>query len=191
MPLFPVSPERAAGTKPPYSGQPPTSPSLPDLRHSPLRNHHRRNDSEVSVNAMRVMFENMKVKDPNEAQQNYLNSLNEQKQRHQKELQDVAEDLNKKYKDKVNELRDKLQKQQADALGRYEMRFEELKNDARRAKAEAANGIEREQWDKMRQEHRETIAKWEKAMQYSEEKRKQAEKKAVSRSSHRNFLYSH
>jgi hypothetical protein len=129
---------------------------------------------------MRVMFENMKVKDPNEAQQNYLNSLNEQKQRHQKELQDVAEDLNKKYKDKVNELRDKLQKQQADALGRYEMRFEELKNDARRAKAEAANGIEREQWDKMRQEHRETIAKWEKAMQYSEEKRKQAEKKAVS-----------
>lgn len=106
------------------------------------------------------MFENLGVKDTKEVQQNYMQMMQRQKSKHKKEVDD-------------------LEKRVRDIPQRYEMRIEELKASVRRLEMVAGDTISRELWDKQRQEHREAISKWEKAMQYSEEKRKQAEKKAV------------
>jgi uncharacterized protein YeeX (DUF496 family) len=114
---------------------------------------------------MAAMFENLGVKDTKEAQQNYMQMMQRQKAKHKKEVED-------------------LEKKVRDIPQRYEMRIEELKTSVRRLEMVAGDTISRELWDKQRQEHREAISKWEKAMQYSEEKRKQAEKKAV-RADHR------
>jgi hypothetical protein len=159
MPVFPVSPERVAGTRPPY-GVPgtPQSPSLPDLRTSPLRKH-RRDDSNVS--ALASMFENFQVTDPKEAHTKYLQNFEKQKAKHETEIQE-------------------LKRKHADALHRLELRNEELKAAAKEARDIVEDTIPRDTWDEMRQKHREAIGKWEDAMRRSEETRKQAERKCVS-----------
>ncbi|KAF2194614.1 hypothetical protein K469DRAFT_650524 [Zopfia rhizophila CBS 207.26] len=161
MPIFPVSPERVAGTKPPYSGPAPSSPSLPDLRTSPLRSlSHRRKDSDVSVHGLAAMFENLEVKDFKEAQATYMKALQKQKTKH------------------VNEVKD-IETKHRQAVGRYEIRLEELNGELKRAKeALKEETFTREQWDKQRKEHREAEGKWEEAAKHQKEKRTQAEAQA-------------
>ncbi|KAF2120290.1 hypothetical protein BDV96DRAFT_642129 [Lophiotrema nucula] len=157
MPIFPVSPERVAGTRPPYNGPAPPSPSLPDLR--PLRTlSHRRNDSDVSVHGLAAMFENLEVKDFKEAQSKYLAALQKQKTKHAKEIVDM-------------ENRHRL------AIGRFEVRCDELKSDLKRAQEVTKDTIDKHVWDKERQDHREALAKWEKALAKENERRKQIEAK--------------
>ncbi|KAF2271638.1 uncharacterized protein EI97DRAFT_407825 [Westerdykella ornata] len=156
MPLFPLSPERAAGTKPLY-GNPstPQSPSLPDLRASPLRKH-RRGDSNVS--GLASMFENLGIRDPKEAHDKYMEAYEKQKLKHANEIKE-------------------LEKKHADAIARLEIRNEELKAAAKEAKKAVEDTVPREIWDEMRQEHRKTIGKWEAVVRDYEVKVKtQAEK---------------
>ncbi|KAF2749405.1 hypothetical protein M011DRAFT_517980 [Sporormia fimetaria CBS 119925] len=156
MPLFPVSPERVAGTKPPYDGPPPQSPSLPDMRTSPIRKH-RRGDSTVS--SMTSMFENLGVNDPREAHDKYMQTFQKQEAKHAMDMKE-------------------LQRKHAEAIARLEIRNEELGSALKAAKNALAETMPRDEWDRQRQDHREAIAKWENAMIHSEEKRKQAEAKA-------------
>lgn len=107
------------------------------------------------------MFENLEVKDPKEAQAKYMQAMQRMKTKHASEIKE-------------------MERKHSLAIGRYEVRFDELKAEVKRAREASEDTISRDLWDKARQDHREAIAKWEKAMQYSEEKRKQAEKKAVS-----------
>lgn len=158
MPIFAVSPERVQGTKPRYSGPAPQSPSLPDLRTSPLRKH-RRGDS--SVSSLASMFENLGVKDPKDVHAGYLQAMEKQKARHANELQDTQ----KKYEDKIQ---------------RLEIRNEELKGEVKELRNHSAETVSKEAWDSQRKDHREAIAKWEESMRWSEGRRKEFERKAVS-----------
>ncbi|KAJ4288581.1 hypothetical protein N0V90_011818 [Kalmusia sp. IMI 367209] len=146
MPLFPVSPERAAGTKPPYG--PPQSPSLLDLRTSPLRKH-RRNDSDVSVQGLAAMFENLEVKDFKEAQAKYMVALQKEKTKHAAEISKL---------ERNNQMN-----------GRYKIRVEELEMEMKRMVKEHQNCVSREDHDDYRKQTRETIAKWENAFRRVEE----------------------
>jgi hypothetical protein len=137
---------------------------MPDLRTptSPLRQqHHRRNDSDVSVQGLAVMFENLEVKDFKEAQAKYLAALQKQKTKHAVEIKE-------------------LERKHAIWMSRRELRVEELKDALERSQDTNKEVVPKDSWDAARQDHREAIAKWEKALQQSEEKRKQTEKKAVS-----------
>ncbi|KAF2204895.1 hypothetical protein GQ43DRAFT_363586, partial [Delitschia confertaspora ATCC 74209] len=150
MPIFPVSPERVAGTKPPYNGQTASSPSLPDLRSSPVRRfHHRRNDSDISVQGLAAMFENLEVKDFKEAQARYQNSLEKQQAKHTA----IVKDLERKH---------------AQALGRHEVRIEELSNELKKAREALNDTVSKEAYNKQREYAREEIAK---AQRHSEEQR--------------------
>jgi hypothetical protein len=77
-PLFPLSPERVNGTRPPYGGHVPQSPSLPEFgkpslggepfsmnTRSPGRSpyRHSRNNSDAVVQGMIARFDNMSIKD--------------------------------------------------------------------------------------------------------------------------------
>lgn len=160
MPIFPVSPERAAGTKPPYGAPAAHSPSLPDLRTSPLRKH-RRNDSDVSVQGLAAMFENLEVKDFKEAQAKYMNALQKQTTKH------------------ANEIR-QLEKQHALDTSRRLVRIEELESELSRWTASHKDCTSRETWEKNRQDQRAAIAKWEKAMKAVEEHKLQMSNNLVS-----------
>lgn len=165
MPLFPVSPERAAGTKPLY-GAPSAaqSPSLPDLRTSPLRKQHRRNDSDVSVHGLAAMFENLQVKDFKEAQAKYLKALEKQKEAHDKEMR-------------------VLHQKHVGDLARQDLRIEQLRNvdkELREWKDAHVGCGGRAEFDKARQESREAIAKWERTMEEAAAKIKRMEVKLVS-----------
>lgn len=157
MPLFPVSPERVAGTKPPYGAPVPQSPSLPDLSTSPFRGH-RRDDSTVC--SLASMFENLAVKDPKEAHAKYVQALEKQKSRHASDMKE-------------------MQRKHEQAMQRLEARNEELKASVSTAQ-KTKDAIPRDQWDKRCQEHRDAIAKWVDAMKLVQDRVKQAEKKAVS-----------
>lgn len=75
MPLFPLSPERVNGTRPPYDGKVPQSPSLPEFMKggidpsvflnngtsTPPR--HSRNNSEAHVGSMVARFDSLSIKD--------------------------------------------------------------------------------------------------------------------------------
>ncbi|ORY16452.1 hypothetical protein BCR34DRAFT_597733 [Clohesyomyces aquaticus] len=147
MPVFPVSPERVAGIKPPYNG-PVDSPSMPDLRSaSPLRGlSHRRNDSDISVVGLAAMFENLEVKDFKEAQARYMKAMEKQKIKHAAELKD-------------------LEAKQRLADIRYDMRVEELKGELSKVKEALKDTYTKEQWEKLRQQHRKEIDRWEDALQ--------------------------
>ena len=164
MPLFPVSPERAAGTKPLY-GAPSAaqSPSLPDLRLSPLRKH-RRNDSDVSVQGLAAMFENLEVKDFKEAQAKYLKALEKQKDAHDKEMR-------------------AMHLKHTGDLARQELRIEQLRNvdkELREWKDVHHGCPGRAEMDKARQESREAISKWERTTEEAVAKIKRMDAKIVS-----------
>lgn len=71
-------------------------------------------------------------------------------------------------------------------IERRDVGIDELRKELKRSLEESKRASEdsitvsREVWDKQRQDNREAIAKWEGAMRISEEKRRQAERKAVS-----------
>ncbi|KAL5373630.1 hypothetical protein DPSP01_012567 [Paraphaeosphaeria sporulosa] len=152
MPLFPVSPERAAGTRSPYGPPSAQSPSLPDLRTSPLRKH-RRNDSDVSVQGLAAMFENLDVKDFKEAQAKYMVALQKEKTKHAAE---------------ITKMERKIQ-----MLERYRVRAEELDEEKKRTAKEHDNCVSRDVYEKCRKDQRDAISKWENAFRNKEEEREQ------------------
>ncbi|KAF1976279.1 hypothetical protein BU23DRAFT_456528 [Bimuria novae-zelandiae CBS 107.79] len=158
MPLFPVSPERAAGIKPPYGPPSAESPGLPDLRTSPLRKH-RRNDSDVSVQGLAAMFENLEVKDFKEAQAKYMVALQKEKSKHAAEM---------------TKMERKFQ-----MMERYKVRVEELEQDMKRMTQEHDGCVSRELYEKSRKDSREAIAKWESAFKRVEEHKEQWDAKIV------------
>ncbi|KAF2683852.1 hypothetical protein K458DRAFT_478185 [Lentithecium fluviatile CBS 122367] len=167
MPLFPVSPERAAGTKPLYGAPTAQSPSLPDLRLSPLRKH-RRNDSDVSVQGLAVMFENLEVKDFKEAQAKYKRAMEKQK-----EILDKAKDSHEKEIKALN-------KKHAEDIQRHDLRVEELRQaerELRELRAQHDNCPSKKQWDAARQQQREADAQWMQKVKEVEEYKKHMEAK--------------
>jgi hypothetical protein len=163
MPLFPVSPERAAGTRPPYGAPTAQSPSLPDLRLSPLRKH-RRNDSDISVQGLAAMFEHLEVKDFKEAQAKYTRALEKQKDAHEKDIQALS------------------RKHQQDIM-RHELRVEELRHaekELRELRAEHEGCPSKKKWDAARQQQREADAQWMQKVKEIEEYKKVMEAKLVS-----------
>ncbi|KAF1950022.1 hypothetical protein CC80DRAFT_483382 [Byssothecium circinans] len=155
MPVFAMSPERAAGVNPLYRDSTPQSPSLPDLRTSPLRRH-RRNDSDISVHGLAAMFENLEVKDFKEAQAKYTQAMQNQKTKHAAEVRQMEKDY-------------------ALAMSRRQVRIEELQAQLN-SMAEIHQGcIPKDVWDAARKEQRDAISKWEGAMKRMEEKRGQME----------------
>ncbi|KAF1938924.1 hypothetical protein EJ02DRAFT_382770 [Clathrospora elynae] len=178
MPLFPVSPERAAGTKPLYgsSGSPlmSPSPSTPNLRsHSPLRNtHHRRNDSDVSVHALAGMFENLEVKDPREANKRFREVLEKERTRN---IEKLAK-LEKEYAKKARE--------HDMALGRRDVRIDELKSELEHATGSLEAGITKERYEKERKASKAAIAQWETVFKQNEERWKSMHHKLTEAESH-------
>ncbi|KAF2873954.1 hypothetical protein BDV95DRAFT_488295 [Massariosphaeria phaeospora] len=160
MPIFSVSPERVAGTKPLYGLPAPPSPSLPDLRTSPLRSH-RRNDSDVSVHGLAAMFENLEVKDFKEAQakfQQAMHALQREKSKHASELR-------------------KLEKDCALSVARRDIRIEELSNELDKAKTSPVGFISKEDHDKERQTSREDAKKWRETIEKVKEEKWQTDSK--------------
>lgn len=158
MPLFPVSPERAAGTKPPYGPPSAASPSLSDLRTSPLRKH-RRNDSDVSVQGLAAMFENLEVKDFKEAQAKYVVAMQKEKSKHAAE---------------ITKMERKFQ-----MMERYRVRVDELEQELKRMTHEHDGCVSRDLYDRSRKESRDAIAKWENAFKRVEEHKEQWDAKIV------------
>ncbi|PVI01226.1 hypothetical protein DM02DRAFT_363542 [Periconia macrospinosa] len=154
-PVFAASPERATGVKSPFGGSNPQSPSLPDLRTSPLRRH-RRNDSDVSVHGLAAMFENLEVKDFKEAQAKYTQALQKEKTRHAAEIRQMEKDY-------------------ALGMSRRQIRIEELEALLDQMVQNHKNCIPKDVWDAARKEQRDAISKWEGAMKRVEEKRGQME----------------
>lgn len=159
MPIFPASPERAKQT---HGTPTPQSPSHTNLRMSPLRSSHRRNDSDVSVQSLAARFESLEVKDFKEAQQKYARSLERMKMKQAAELQQ----LESKYTER---------------LKRQEARIEQMMEELRLAKAANENVVSKEHWDKQRQEYREAGKKWEETANITREAHKQALRKIVRR----------
>ncbi|CAI6336598.1 unnamed protein product [Periconia digitata] len=155
MPVLSASPERAAAMRSPHGGSNPQSPSIPDLRTSPLRRH-RRNDSDVSVHGLAAMFENLEVKDFKEAQAKYTNALQKERTKHASEVRQMEKDY-------------------ALGMSRRQVRIEELEAQLGHMIQNHKNCISKDVWDAARKEQREAISKWEGAMKRVEEKRGQME----------------
>ncbi|KAJ4373307.1 hypothetical protein N0V83_003601 [Neocucurbitaria cava] len=160
MPIFPVSPERVAGTKPLYGEPVQMSPSAPNLRSwSPSRHPpHRRNDSEVSVQGLAVMFESLDVKDPREAVKRLKDALDKEKVRSTEKLHKMEKEHARKEKE--HEM----------ALGRREVRIEELQSKLEAAEQRNEVGVTREQYEKERKAHKANVAQWEKVFKENEDK---------------------
>ena len=159
MPIFPVSPERAAGTKPLYGEPVAMSPSTPTLRsHSPLRNAHRRNDSDVSVQGLAVMFENLEVKDPREASLRFKAALEKEKAKN-------AEKVNKLEKEHA-----RREKEHELAINRRNVRIEELQSELETVKNDLQVGVSKAQYEKERKAHKANVAQWEKVFKQNEDK---------------------
>ncbi|KAF2010859.1 hypothetical protein BU24DRAFT_427063 [Aaosphaeria arxii CBS 175.79] len=161
MPVFPVSPERLAGTKPLYGA--PSSPQSPalssPLRMSPLRSSHRRNDSDVSVHGLAARFETLDVKDHKEAQQRFAQAIDKIKVKHLSEMR-------------------ALEKQYQDRLCRQEQRIEQMVEAEKAAKEAVQNVVSKDDWDRQRKEYREAQKKWEGKANEVNDLRKLAERKA-------------
>ncbi len=159
MPIFPVSPERAAGTRPLYGEPVPMSPSTPTLRsHSPLRNAHRRNDSDVSVQGLAVMFENLEVKDPREASLRFKAALEKEKARSLEKLTKLEKEHARREHE--HEL----------ALDRRNVRIEELQSELEAVKGDLQVGVSKGQYEKERKAHKANVAQWEKVFKQNEDK---------------------
>jgi hypothetical protein len=168
MPIFAVSPERVAGTKPPY-GEAQRSPSTSPVRsYSPLRHAHRRNDSDVSVHGLAAMFENLEVKDPREASKRFKEALEREKAKQ-------MEKINKLEKEHA-----KKEKEHEIALSRREMRIEELQSKLQEAEQRNESGVTKAQYEKERKAHKANVAQWEKVFKQNEDKWRSTQSKLVS-----------
>jgi hypothetical protein len=107
------------------------------------------------------MFENLGLKDEKEARAKWLETCEKMREKHARE-------------------KSEMERKHSEAISRLEIRNEELKAAVKAARSAAEDTISRELWDKMRQEHRETIARWEQAMREQERRQKQLESKMVS-----------
>ena len=107
------------------------------------------------------MFENLEVKDFKEAQAKYKAALEKQQAQFTK---------------RMNEMEEKHRL----ASERYAIRCDELKTELKSAKEKGENTIDKDVWDKHRQEYREAIAKWEGKCGALEERRRQADSQIVS-----------
>jgi hypothetical protein len=147
---FVLSPERAAGTIPPYGEPFPQSPSAPLLSsipplsptRSPLRSTHRRTDSDGSVQGLAIMFEGMEVKDPREAAQRYKQMLDKEKTRWIEKLS-------------------RQDKEHAIIVERRNLRIEELESALATARTELQVGVSREQYEKEYKANKANVKKWE------------------------------
>ncbi|CAO2652509.1 Nn.00g007920.m01.CDS01 [Neocucurbitaria sp. VM-36] len=159
MPIFPVSPERVAGTRPLYGEPVQMSPSAPNLRTlSPLRNSHRRNDSDVSVQGLAVMFENLEVKDSKEAAKRFKDALEKEKARNTERLNKIEKEHARKEKE--HEL----------ALSRRDVRIDELQSKLEEAEQRNEAGVTKAQYEKERKAHKANVAQWEKVFKQNEDK---------------------
>ncbi|KAF1844267.1 uncharacterized protein K460DRAFT_388124 [Cucurbitaria berberidis CBS 394.84] len=173
MPIFPVSPERVAGTKPPYGEPVPMSPSAPNLRsYSPLRNGHRRNDSDVSVQGLAVMFENLEVKDPREASKRFREALEKEKTRNTEKLIKMEREHAKREKD--HEL----------ALSRRDVRIDELQSKLEETEQRNEVGVTKAQYEKERKAHKANVAQWEKVFKQNEDKWRSTQAKLIESEVH-------
>jgi hypothetical protein len=183
MPIFPASPDRAASIKSPFgnSGSPVMSPSAPNLRsNSPLRQHtHRRNDSDVSVQALAGMFENLEVKDPREACKRFKDLLEKEKIRNTEKISKLEKEHAKRERDLEM------------SLGRRDVRIDELKNQLEQANGSLEVGVTKERYEKEHKAHKDAITKWELAFKQNEERWRQQQAKVVSNDSicYRSFTY--
>ena len=170
MPIVAASPERATGAKSPL-GHAGSSPSTPNLRStSPLRPHsHRRNDSDVSVQILAGMFENLEVKDPREACKRFKDLLEKEKTRN-------AERLSKLEKEHAKRERDHEM-----SMSRREIRIEELKSQLEQANGSLEVGVSKDRYEKEHKAHKAAIDKWESVFKQNEEKWRQQQAKLVSR----------
>jgi hypothetical protein len=173
MPIFPVSPDRGAGTAKLYgeSASPVLSPSTSNVRSpSPLRNTHahRRTDSDVSVQALAGMFENLEVKDPKEASRRYRELLEKERTRHSEKMSKLEKEFAKKEKD--HEM----------ALSRRDIRIDELKSELEHATDSLEVGITKERYEKERQASKAAINKWETVFKQNEERWKGMHHRVVS-----------
>jgi hypothetical protein len=107
------------------------------------------------------MFENLDVKDTKEAHDKYMQIFEKQRMKHASEMSE-------------------MQRKHSEAIARLEIRNEELKSAVKVAQVAAEDKIPKGMFDKLRQENRETVAKWEEAMRRIEKEKKQAQKDAVS-----------
>ncbi|KAH3916563.1 hypothetical protein HBI56_047400 [Parastagonospora nodorum] len=161
---FALSPERAAGTIPPYDGPLPQSPSAPLLssipplsptrspNRSPIRGPmHRRTDSDVSVQGLAVMFEGLEVKDPREAVQRYKQML-------EKEKSKWAEKFHRHEKD------------HSTILERKALRIEELESELAQARSSLQVGVSKDQYEKEWKAHKANVKKWEQVFKDREER---------------------
>ena len=106
------------------------------------------------------MFENLDVQDFKEAQTRYLNSLEKQKAKHTA----IVKEMERKH---------------AQALGRHEVRIDELTSELKRAKDALKDSITRSQWDDFRQECRDREEHILKDRAEQRTKRKQVEAELV------------
>lgn len=161
MSTFAVSPDRAAGMKARY-GDPPMmspSPSTSNLRsHSPLRNSHRRNDSDVSVQGLAVLFENLEVKDPREASKRFKEALEKEKTRNAEKLSRLEKEYAKRAQD------------QEMALSRRDIRIEELQNELEQASSRLEVGVTKANYEREYKANRAKVAQWEQTFRENEEK---------------------
>ncbi|KAL6705624.1 hypothetical protein ACN47E_006571 [Coniothyrium glycines] len=158
------SPSRAAGTASLYSEPPVMSPSAPNLRaSSPLRSpvriaQHRRTDSDVSVQGLATMFENLEVKDPREASKRFKEALERERLKHAEKLSKLEKEYARKEEEHHR------------ALDRRDVRIDELKSKVEEAEGSLETGVTRAQYEKERKAHKANVANWEKVFQQNEEK---------------------
>ena len=128
------------------------------MRTSPLRKH-RRNDSDISVQGLAAMFENLEVKDFKEAQAKYMVALQKEKSKHAAEM---------------TKMERKFQ-----MMERYRVRVDELEQELKRITQEHEGCVARDLYDRSRKESRDAIAKWENAFKRVEEHKEQWDAKIV------------
>ncbi|OCK76423.1 hypothetical protein K432DRAFT_428738 [Lepidopterella palustris CBS 459.81] len=115
-PLFPLSPERVNGTRPPYSGgHLPQSPSLPELSTSPFgKSSHSRNNSDACVQSMVARFNSLEIRDHKEAHRRdeiaikraeMAREMAEMDLKKVKEEKDEVEREGKRWREEVRKLR--------------------------------------------------------------------------------------
>ncbi|KAF2828118.1 hypothetical protein CC86DRAFT_465880 [Ophiobolus disseminans] len=158
--MDPPSPSKL-GTAPPWSAEAvygellPQSPSLPVLSAIPPRSptrspRHQRTGSDVSVNSMRAMFENLGVKDSREVAEHY---------------KDLLEKERKKWSEKF----DKLDRDHAMHSERRTLRIEELESQLAQAQTSLQVGVSRENYEKEFMSHKANIKKWEQVFKQRED----------------------
>lgn len=120
---------------------------------------HRRNDSDISVQGLAAMFENLEVKDFKEAQAKYLVAMQKERTKHAAEIAKLERTI------QMN--------------GRFKVRVEELEAEMKHMLKGHNSCVSREDHDDYRKQTRESIAKWENAFKRVEEHKLQWDAKYV------------